>query len=546
MVRFQVFDAITGEETSEDALPRDIQGILNRYKSGSQGGGGGDLSRLARRQGQGMVGAGASGSYGRTRPPNNRLGKGGRFDISGIPKTQEELEEDADASYRYGAAPFDLFLGRGETFIDPTRGKAFLEGQSEEERAAGFQAFLENARRLTPNYTLAEQRADRTAVSELATYTAQGRGDGYTPSLVAAQSEAVERRRIEEENNALRNSIIPGLGRADPIPKYEDLSAGQQAFSDQFDVLFPAIEELQDLGEFFDRINPELLGQLEGDLVKYRKGGYPQDLIDLTEERVVSLTDQFVENRNRLEKLEKESQQMLGLEASLEEILDIEFDILNMDKNDIYRAGLLAVQSKELDSADGVAETAGRKDGTWIPEDMTDPEQAADAFNNVLERGLVQTTGEGPEYMYEYVRSEADAVKLLSLAYSANPVIYPGFSTVAAGVTEANMGNLKLGDMEPIQGEDVGFYEVVGEMLKSTMNVEDAPMSVSGTGEDQLSVPSNPFVNSLKADDWTRIARQVHAVAKASLDPAKGWNAGTGVAQILSSLTPPPAAVVMD
>ena len=85
--------------------------------------------------------------------------------------------------------------------------------------------------------------------------------------------------------------IIPGIGPASriPIPKYEDLSAGQQAFSDQFDVLFPAIEELQDLDEFFDRINPELLGQLEGDLVKYRKGGYPQDLIDLTEERVVRL-----------------------------------------------------------------------------------------------------------------------------------------------------------------------------------------------------------------------------------------------------------------
>ena len=540
MVRFQVFDAVTGEETSEDALPRDIQGILNRYKPSSQSGGGNDLSRLARRQSQGMVGAGASGSYGRTRLPNNPQGKGGRYDISGIPKTQEELEEDADASYRYGAAPFDLFLGRGETFIDPTRGRAFLEGQSEEERAAGFQAFLENVGRRTPNYTLAEQRVDQQADREAAMQADSDRRQRELDGL-KQYYDARTAQQLLDASNASRN-VLAAPDEWE-VGDESEWSVSQRAFDELWDP--PATEgpggsdgpdgrlksvwtEMKELDQYFDNFGStpdEIISNVIADVATYR--GQAQEWAELASRP--GATAQVIEAATRLNEIADNVKEINGTRlaryrelletdsgktlARLQEIIGEDGDIFDQDwgEGDLYREAMRAVRAAD--------ETASADVG-----DMTTPEGQAQAMAHLKDFSIVSEKDGETEISHELVQSAAEAEAALTYTFMTTPL-----STLFKGE-----------DLEFLRNwADTSNWSVVGEdKVSSPPDSLGAIMIVPNTEEQFYEILASElaFMTKGKATDpvpgWysqaptavqVAVAKRVHQNLIATINPETGF-----------------------
>lgn len=509
MVRFQVFDAVTGEETSEDALPRDIQGILNRYKNGSQAGGGDDLSRLARRQGQGMVGARASGAYDPvTRLPNNRMGKAVKFDF--FPKTQEELEEDADASYRYGAAPFDLFLGRGETFIDPTRGKAFLEGQSEEERAAGFQAFLENVGRRTPNYTLAEQQADRQFEREAAVQADSERRQSELDGL-KQYYDARTARQLLDASNASRN-VLAAPDEWE-VGDEDEWSVSQRAFdelwttraaagSDDLETTWTQMQRGNNLlslyGSTADEIISGLLADNEAADKLAREWAERAAQPGATSQVKKAAEDaQLRAQRNRdlnfgtLARYRELADTEEGrIVARVQELAGDDVDIFDrdFDKDDFYREAMRAVRVAD--------QTASADVG-----DMATPEGQAQAMAHLTDFSIVSEKGGETLISHELVQSPAEAEAALTYTFMTTPL-----SSLFAG--------------EYLDGEYLDF-----------LRNESDTSNWSVVGEDELSSP--PSRGGLGAimpmpdreeQFYELLAYQMAALTEGkSTDPAPGW-----------------------
>lgn len=533
MVRFQVFDAVTGEETSEDALPRDIQGILNRYKPSSQSGGGNDLSRLARRQSQGMVGAGASGSYGRTRLPNNPQGKGGRYDISGIPKTQEELEEDADASYRYGAAPFDLFLGRGETFIDPTRGRAFLEGQSEEERAAGFQAFLENVGRRTPNYTLAEQRVDRQAEREAAAM----RVDSERRQRELDVKQDYDTRtalQLLDASNASRN-VLAAPDEWE-VGNEDEWSVSQRAFddlwstpaSDDSDGLQSVWTEMKELDQYFDNFGStpdEIISNVIADVATYR--GQAQEWAELASRP--GATAQVIEAATRLNEIADNVKEINGTRlaryrqlletdsgktlARLQEIIGEDGDIFDQDwdEGDLYRESMRAVRAADETASDDVG-------------DMTTPEGQAQAMAHLTDFSIVSEKGGSVLISHELVQSPAEAEAALTYTFMTSPtLLFEGENledlreasdtsnwSVVGEDELSSPPSTGLGAIMPMPNREEQFYRILASQLANVT-------------KGKLTDPAPGWYSQAPTDVQVAVAKKVHQNLIATINPETGF-----------------------
>jgi hypothetical protein len=522
VVRFQVFDAVTGEETSEDALPRDIQGILNRYKNGSRGGGGDDLSRLARRQGQGMVGAGASGNYDAVGPrPILPLGLG-----TSIPKTQKDLEEDADASYRYGAAPFDLFLGRGETSIDPTSGnEAWLEGQSEEERAARFQAFLENAGRRTPNYTLTERQADRQAEREAAAQADSERRQRELDGL----KQYYDARTAQQESDvsdASRN-VLAAPDEWE-VGDEDEWSVSQRAFddlwttraaagSDDLETTWTQMQRGNNLLSRYGSTTDEIISGLLADNEAADKlarewaeraaqpGATPQvkkaaEDAQLRAQRNRDLNFGTLERYRELADTEEGR-----IVARVQELAGDSVDIFDrdFDEDDFYREAMRAVRVAD--------QTASADVG-----DMTTPEGQAQAMAHLADFSIVSEKGGEIQISHELVQSPAEAEAALTYTFMTTP-LSSGILDLDSLEKMSDLSNWSvasppssLGAIMPLPGREEQFYEILASQL--AVLTEGKPTD-----------PAPGWYFQAPTEVQVAVAKKVHQNLIATINPETGF-----------------------
>lgn len=514
MVRFQVFDAVTGEETSEDALPRDIQGILNRYKNGSQGGGGDDLSRLARRQGQGMVGAGASGSYGRTRPPNNRLGKAVKFNNSEIPKpTLGELF--------FGSTQLDELFKLQDEY--PRQLPPWGVGQQPSPRPEGLSDMAE---RLGGTFTpygsgLLEQQAEREAATQADSERRQRELDGlkqYYDARTAQQESDVS----DASRNVLAAPDEWEVGDED------EWSVSQRAFDDLWttptsydsDGLQSVWTEMQKAETFFNNFGStpdEIISGLfannraaaeraEEWAVLAAKPGATAQVIETAEEleALSAYTRNF--NFGTLARYRELAETEEGrIVARVQELAGDGVDIFDrdFDEDDFYREAMRAVRVAD--------QTASADVG-----DMTTPEGQAQAMAHLADFSIVSEKGGEIQISHELVQSPAEAEAALTYTFMTTP-LSSGILDLDSLEKMSDSSNWSvasppssLGAIMPLPGTEEQFYEILASQL--AVLTEGKPTD-----------PAPGWYFQAPTEVQVAVAKKVHQNLIATINPETGF-----------------------
>ncbi len=516
MVRFQVFDAVTGEETSEDALPRDIQGILNRYKGSSQSRGGDDLSRLARRQSQGMVGAGASGSYGRTRLPNNPQGKAVEFNNSEIPKpTLGELF--------LGSTQLDELFKLQDEY--PRQLPPWGVGQQPSPRPGGM---ADMAERLGGNFTpygssILEQQAEREAATQADSDRRQRELDGlkqYYDARTAQQKSDV--------SDAARN-VLAAPDEWE-VGDESEWSVSQRAFddlwstpaSDDSDGLQSVWTEMQEAEAFFNNFGSTPNEIISGLFANNRaaaeraeewaklaaKPGATAQVVKTAEElgALSAYTRNF--NFNALERYRELAETEEGrIVARVQELAGDSVDIFDrdFDEDDFYREAMRAVRVAD--------QTASADVG-----DMTTPEGQAQAMAHLTDFSIVSEKGGSVLISHELVQSPAEAEAALTYTFMTTPLstlfVGEGLDLLKEISDPSNWLDGSppdsLGAIMPVPNREEQFYEILASELA---------FMTKGKPTD----PAPGWYSQAPTDVQVAVAKKVHQNLIATINPETGF-----------------------
>lgn len=522
MVRFQVFDAVTGEETSEDALPRDIQGILNRYKGSSQGRGGDDLSRLARRQGQGMVGAGASGSYGRTRLPNNPLGKAVEFNNSEIPKpTLGELF--------LGSTQLDELFRLQDEY--PRQLPPWGVGQQPSPRPG---ALADMAERLGGTFTpygssILEQQAEREAATQADSDRRQRELDGLKQYYDARTAQ-----QLLDASNASRN-VLAAPDEWE-VGDENEWSVSQRAFddlwstpaSDDSDGLQSVWTEMQEAEAFFNNFGSTPNEIISGLFANNRaaaeraeewaklaaKPGATAQVVKTAEElgALSAYTRNF--NFNALERYRELAETEEGrIVARVQELAGDSVDIFDrdFDEDDFYREAMRAVRVAD--------QTASADVG-----DMTTPEGQAQAMAHLTDFSIVSEKGGSVLISHELVQSPAEAEAALTYTFMTSPtLLFEGENledlreasdtsnwSVVGEDELSSPPSTGLGAIMPMPNREEQFYRILASQLA---------FLTQGKSTD----PAPGWYSQAPTDVQVAVAKKVHQNLIATINPETGF-----------------------
>jgi len=515
VVRFQVFDAITGEETSEDALPRDIQSILNRYKGSSQSQGGDDLSRLARRQGQGMVGAGASGAYEPTTyRPNNRFGRARKFNNSETPKpTLGELF--------LGSTQLDELFELQDEY--PRQLPPWGVGQQPSPRPGGM---ADMAERLGGNFTpygssILEQQAEREAATQADSDRRQRELDGlrqYADARIAQQESDV--------SDAARN-VLAAPDEWE-VGDESEWSVSQRAFddlwttraaagSDDLETTWTQMQRGNNFLSFYGSTTDEIISGLLADNEAADKlarewaeraaqpGATPQvkkaaEDAQLRAQRNRDLNFGTLARYRELAETEEGR-----IVARVQELAGDSVDIFDrdFDEDDFYREAMRAVRVAD--------QTASADVG-----DMTTPEGQAQAMAHLTDFSIVSEKGGEIQISHELVQSPAEAEAALTYTFMTTPlssgILDLDFLESASDTSNWLDGSPpdSLGAIMPVPGREEQFYEILAFQLANV--TEGKPTD-----------PAPGWYSQAPTEVQVAVAKKVHQNLIATINPDTGF-----------------------